>query len=162
MDKPLELNDFDNKENKFIKLIKEKNVTLKKCLIDELGFSNLKANGFEPTYNYYKKDDKIIIRVEAPGNSSIKSNVDSVGEYKIIRLKGNKKKDKEPDKLEDNLFNSRESGLFSLDIPLKNEDFLLKNELPTYSEKRGVFIIEFKLEEKKIDKGFEVNEDDEI
>ena len=162
MDKPLELNDFDNKENKFIKLIKEKNVTLKKCLIDELGFSNLKANGFEPTYNYYKKDDKIIIRVEAPGNSSIKSNVDSVGEYKIIRLKGNKKKDKEPEKLEDNLFNSRESGLFSLDIPLKNEDFLLKNELPTYSEKKGVFIIEFKLEEKKIDKGFEVNEDDEI
>ena len=162
MDKPLELGDFDKNDNKFIKLKNKKNVTLKKCLIDELGFSNLKANGFEPTYNYYKKDDKIIIRVEAPGNSSIKSSVDSVGEYKIIRLNGNKRKDKEPAKLEDNLFNSRESGFFSLDIPLKNEDFLIKNESPTYDEKKGVLIVEFKLEEKKIDKGYNVNEEDEI
>ena len=53
------------------------------------------ANGFEPVYNYYKKDDKVIIRVEAPGNSSIKSSVDSLGEYKIIRLTGIKKRDKE-------------------------------------------------------------------
>ena len=160
---PLSLQDFDNNpENKIIKLIKHNNVKLKKCLIDELGFSNLKANGFEPAYNYYKKDDKVIIRVEAPGNSSIKSNVDSAGEYKIIRLTGNKKKDKEPAKLEDNLFNSREFGTFSLDIPLKNEDFLIKNENPNYTEKKGVLLLEFKLEEKKEDQGYVPNEEEDI
>ena len=164
LEKPLKLSDFDDSNNKLIKLNNNNNnnVALKKCLIDELGFSNLKANGFEPTYNYYKKGDKIIIRLEAPGNTSIKSNVDALGEYKIIRLTGNKKKDKEPEKLEDNVFNSRESGPFLLDIPLKNEDFMIKNEPPTYAEKKGVIILEFKLEEKEIDKGYNPKDEDDI
>ena len=79
MENPLSLYDFDNFEDKTIKLVKHNNVKLKECLIEELGFSNLNTNGFEPPYNYYKKDDKIIIKIEAPGNSSIKSNVDSAG-----------------------------------------------------------------------------------
>ena len=157
-DNPFSIKDFDNTQNNSIKL-KNHNVTLKKCLIDELGFSNLKANGFEPVYNYYKKGDKVIIRVEAPGNSSIKSSVDSAGEYKIIRLTGIKKRDKEPAKLEENIFNSRESGNFSLDIPLKNEDFLIKNEPPTICEKKGVLILEFQLDHKKEDGGYEVEDE---
>ena len=28
-------------------------IFLKSCLIDELGFSNFKANGFEPKYNIF-------------------------------------------------------------------------------------------------------------
>ena len=161
IEKPLNLNDFDNSNNKTIKL-KINNVTLKKCLIDELGFSNLKANGFEPFYNYYKKDDKLVIRVEAPGNSSIKTNVDSLGEYKIIRLTGVKKRDKEPAKLEDNILNSREYGNFSLDIHLKNEDFLIKNEPPTIQDKRGILVLEFNLDNKHIDDGFTPDEEDDI
>jgi len=58
-EKPFTKNDFDNSNNKYIKLINHKNITLKNCLIDELGFSNLITNGFEPTYNYYQKDNKI-------------------------------------------------------------------------------------------------------
>ena len=67
-----------------------------------LGFSNLKWNGFKPNYNYYKKEDNIIIRVEAAGNSYINPSISYTGEYTIIRLKGNKKIDKEPEKLENN------------------------------------------------------------
>ena len=162
MEKPLDLNDFDNSSNKLIKITKKSNIKLKKCLIDELGFSNLKANGFEPTYNYYKKDDKIIIRLEAPGNTSIKTNIEAMGEYKIIRLIGNKRKDKEPEKIEDNIFNSRESGPFTLDIPLKNEDFLIRNEPPKYSDKKGIIILEFQLEDKLLDKGYNPDEEEEI
>ena len=160
MDKPIALEDFTNSNDQTIKLEKKENLTLKKCLIDELGFSNLKVNGFEPTYNYYKEDGKIIIRVEAPGNSSIKTNSIYNGEYTIIRVNGQKKKDKKPDKIEDNIFNSREIGNFSFDIPFKNEEFLIKNEPPTYSEKKGIIIIEFKLDEKAEDKGFVPEEDD--
>ena len=47
LDKPITLNDF-NDDKKTIKLLNHNNFTLKKCFIDELGFSNLKSNEFEP------------------------------------------------------------------------------------------------------------------
>ena len=143
---------FDNSDNlniKSIKLYQPENIILKLCFIDELGFSNFKSNGFEPNYNYYIKDDQIIVRVEAPGNSTIESSLKYIGEYTTIILKGNKNKDKEPEKLEQNIFNSREIGNFSLDIPLKTEEYLVKNDLPKIEKKNGIFIIYFKLEEKQ-------------
>lgn len=96
-DNQLTIDDFcnnDNDNNKYIKLKDEKEITLKKCLIDELGFSNLKGNGFEPTYNFYKHktENKIIIRLEAPGNSEIKSKIEYRGENTIIQLSGKKKR----------------------------------------------------------------------
>ena len=92
-DKKLKLEDFSNNDNdnyKCIKLKDEKEIILKKCLIDELGFSNLKSSGFEPTYNCYKlkTENKIIIRLEAPGNSEIKSKIEYRGENTIIQLSG--------------------------------------------------------------------------
>ena len=154
--KPLEMKDFCKDENpKSIKLNNVKDITLKKCLIDELGFSNLKSNGFEPNYSYYKDSqeqgvEKIIVKLEAPGNSSVRSDIDYVGEYTIIRLKGNKKKDKLPEKVEDNLYNNRELGEFSLDIPLKTEDYLINSQIaPKIVEKKGLLIIEYQLLPKK-------------
>ena len=162
-EKLLNKNDFDNSDKNIIKLKDSYDVRLKKFLIDELGFSNLKANGFEPVYNYYRKGDKIIVRLEGPGNCQLKSDFGYSGEYTIIRINGNKKKDKEPEKLEDNLFNSRELGNFSLDIPLKTEDFLIKNENPIINEAKGVFIIEYNLDIKKSEnKGYILKEEEEI
>ncbi len=163
--KSFTLDDFENSENnKIIKLSKEQNLMLKKCLIDELGFSNLKANGFEPTYNYYRKDnDKLIVRIEGPGNCNFNTHLDFSGEYTIIRINGEKKKDKEPDKIEDNIYCTREFGVFSIDIPLKTEDYFLKNEEPKIIDKKGLLMLEFKLEQKKVD-GFvyTTQEDDEV
>ena len=126
--------------------------------------SNFKKNGFEPTYNYYKKDnEKMIIRIEGPGNCNIKTNIDFIGEYTIIRIIGVKKKDKEPEKLEDNIYCTREFGEFSLDIPLKTEDYFIKYEKPNIIEKKGIFILEFKLEEKKFDEtGYMSKEEDDV
>ena len=163
METPLTMKDFDNSDKKVIRLNKSKNVVLKKCLIDELGFSNLKTNGFEPLYNFYNKDEQIIVKVEGPGNCSIKSEIIYSGEYTIIRLKGEKRKDKEPTKIEENLYNSREMGKFTLDIPLKTEDFKIKNEDPTIEEKRGILILKFNLDKKRIEgKGYQVKEEEEI
>ena len=39
----------------------EKEITLKKCLIDEVGATNFISNGFEPKYNAFKKDNRILI-----------------------------------------------------------------------------------------------------
>ena len=160
--KPLTMEDFCKDESlKSIKLNNAKDITLKKCLIDELGFSNLKSNGFEPNYSYYKDTqergvEKIIVKLEAPGNCRVTSNIDYVGEYTIIRLKGNKKKDKFPEKVEDNLYNNRELGEFSLDIPIKTEDYLINSQIdPKIEEKKGLLIIEYNLIKKK---GKEKNE----
>ena len=147
-EKELKFYNSDNLDIKSIKLYQPENIILKLCSIDELGFSNFKSNGFEPNYNYYKKDDQIIVRVEAPGNSTIESKFDYIGEYTTIKIKGTKSKDKEPEMLEQNIFNSREIGNFSLDIPLKTEEYLVKNELPKIEKKNGIFILSFKLEEK--------------
>ena len=99
---------------------------MKKCLIDELGFSSLRVNGFEPTYNYYFQNNKIIVRVEAPGNCNISSTLDYIGEYTIIKLLGEKKQDKDQDKIQTLFFNNRKKGKFSLELPIKTEDILLK------------------------------------
>ena len=162
-EKELQFDNSDNLEIKSIKLYQPENIILKICSIDELGFSNFKSNGFEPNYNYYIKDDQIIVRVEAPGNSTIESSLKHIGEYTTIILKGSKSKDKEPEELEQNIFNSREIGTFSLDIPLKTEEYLIKNELPKIEKKNGIFILSFKLEEKlnKIIR-YNSNQEDEI
>jgi len=160
----IKIEDFEeNKEdNKTIKLKNEQNFKLKQCLIDELGFSNLKNSGFEPHYNYYKKgDDSVIIRVELPGNCDLSSKVE-YGDYTIIRLSGTKKKDKEPNQLEDNIHNTREFGSFSLDIPLKTEEFLIKNEEPTCSNKKGLMILEYKLDKKKDSINIQIKEEEEV
>ena len=162
-EKEIQFDNSDNFEIKSIKLYQPENIILKICYIDELGFSNFKSNGFEPNYNYYIKDDQIIVRVEAPGNSTIESSLKHIGEYTTIILKGSKSKDKEPEELEQNIFNSREIGTFSLDIPLKTEEYLIKNELPKIEKKNGIFILSFKLEEKqsKVNR-YNSNQEDEI
>ena len=149
-------------ENNCLKLKTNQEITLKKCLIDELGFSNLKGNGFDPYYNYYKKNDNLMIRVEAPGNCDIKPTIIYSGEYTVINLTGEKKKDKEPEKLEDNIHNTREFGNYYLDIPLKTEEYLISNEDPKIIERKGVFMIQYKLDQKKESNKYELKEEDEI
>ena len=146
----VEKENFDNSDPYLIKLKDENEIILKKCLIDELGFSNLKANGFEPTYNIYKKDNKIKVRVEAPGNSTenIQTYIEKIGEYNMIKISGEKKRDKEPEKAEDNIYNTRENGKFFVDIPLKSQEYDLINEGIKVDVKKGVIMIEYNLAEK--------------
>ena len=81
----------------------------------------MKNNDYEPSYNYYKKNNQIIVRMECPGNiQNIKSNIFISGKYNIIQIKGEKIKDKEPDKLEDNLDDNREFDNFCIRNEFKN------------------------------------------
>ena len=145
--------------------LKKKEITLKKCLIDELGFSNFKANGFEPKYNIFNKADNIIVRVEAPGNCNLESKIEIQGEYNVIKLYGEKKPDKEPEDIQKNIFNSRENGQYSLEIPLKFAEYHLKTKPPSINYMRGVFILEYELdfyEGKKEDRQFTPDKEKEI
>ena len=57
---------FYENSKTLIKLQSPKTLTLKKFFIDELGFQNMKAKGFEPNYSYYKTNDAIVINIEVP------------------------------------------------------------------------------------------------
>ena len=148
-DERVTMESFDDTDSNLIKLKNENEIILKKCLIDELGFSNFKANGFEPMYNIFKNKEntKIIVRVEIPGNSSIQSELETVGEYQVIKLTGEKVKDKEPEKIEENIFNMREYGRYSLEIPIKEDK--LTDEPPSFKQVEGVCILEYKIAAKK-------------
>ena len=157
-EKIINKNDFEN-ENNLLKLKVENEIILKKCFIDELGFSSLKANGFEPTYNYYKKENKIIIRIEVPGNYSLKSSIEYLGEYNFIKINGSKNKDKEPVDEKDNIDNTRVFGKFSVNIPLRAEEYPIKNSKPEKTDKKGIIFLEYELEEKGYGVEFEEEED---
>ncbi len=161
-EQPLNKNNFENSDKELIKITNANNFSLKKCLIDELGFSNLKGNNFEPTYNCYKDDNKIIIKIEAPGNVTLKSSFESGSQYYIIRVNGTKKKDKFPEKLEDNIYNFREYGNFSLDIPIHPDEFIFKNNSPKIYEKKGILFIEYELEGKNKSNEYVIKDEDEI
>ena len=161
MDKNLSMNDFDE-DSKSIKLKNHNKITLKKCLVDELGLSNLKSNEFEPKYNYYRKGDKIIIKIESPGNVGLIncSFVENEG-YKFIQIIGEKKKDKEPENIFDNIYTSREFGKFIIDIPIKCDDkYILKNEKPKIYDKKGIIFLEYQLEEIIEGENYIINDED--
>ena len=146
----IDMNSFDDsKPLDKIKLKNEKEITLKQCFIDELGFSNLKPNGFEPKYNIFQEGNKIIVRVEVPGHSNIQSDIDESENYKIIKLAGEKLRDSKPEKIEENIHNAREFGNFSLEIPVSlPKNYTFKREDPVYKKIDGLHIFEYNLEEK--------------
>jgi len=157
--------EFEEENNKLIKLKSPSDVTLKKCFIDELGFSNLKANGFEPTYNYYIKDNQyLMLKIESPGNSEINAIYQEEQGYKFIKINGKKKRDKEPKDLDgNNANNTREFGDFFLNIPLKlDPEILIQNTKPNIDEKKGVIFIQFNLGKRSEAGSLTLNESDEI
>ena len=134
-------------KDKIIKLNFEGELTLKKCYIDELGFSFFKTGNFEPKYNYFKKDENTLeIRLEVPGLANCKVSHNIMGDKTVITIKGEKKKDSKPKELEDNLFNIREFSEFELNIPLKAELFKINQEEPKKLKfVNGIFCIQYEI-----------------
>ena len=110
----------------------------------------MKANGFEPKYDYYKTNDVIIVKIEVPGNFTLESSLQYSGQYTIIKINGKKEKDVNSE-ITNSFFNGREFGNFSLDIPVKQEDFVIKNEPPIFFSKDGIITLCYKIQ--KIIKG---------
>ena len=136
-------------KNKIIKLNLEEELSLKKCYMDELGFSFFKTGDFEPKYNYFKPNNNTLeIRMEIPGNTECNSNHIVEGEETKIIVTGNKKKDLTPKNFEDNLFNIREFSKFEVIIPLKVEKFKITSPTPKEGYPKftnGVFQVQYEL-----------------
>ena len=150
-EKPITKESFDKTNNDIIKLSEVKDIVLKKCLIDELGFSNLKANSFEPTFNYYKTDDgKILkIRIEAPGNCELNTKRYPEDKYNVISIQGNKLKDKMTEEEEKIQKSNREYGEFKLYIRLEFDYFRFKTKKPKIEQIDGVFRLEYEAKDEE-------------
>ena len=65
LEQKIESNEFrsdeDDLNEKLIKLKEEKELSLKECIIDEMGFQTFKMNGFEPQYNYFINEIKKVL-----------------------------------------------------------------------------------------------------
>ena len=153
---------FDEESNS-IKLKDNINsITLKKYLIDELGFT-LQKNGFFPKYSQYLKDDKLIFKIEFPGSGTIKPEMRiGKGEY-IFIFKGEKYMDKELNddktksikkklKLE---YSNRESGSFTLEIKIPQNLIQVRNshkpprlykEKNEKNELNGIVVFEYEVD----------------
>ena len=136
-------------KNKIIKLNLKEDLSLKKCYMDELGFSFFKTGDFEPKYNYFKPNENTLeIRMEIPGNTDCSAKHIVEGEETKIIVTGNKNIDSSPEKFEDNLFNIREFSKFEVVIPLKVEKYKINSPNPKegYPKiKNGVFVVQYEL-----------------
>ena len=93
----IDINDINSNEeslnDKLIKFNGKKDLILKKCQIDEIGFQTFKKNGFEPRYNYFKNGNCLEIRAELPGNvKPVVNKPQYLDENTIISLYGEKKR----------------------------------------------------------------------
>ena len=137
------INDYRIIKERKIRLKEKRDIILKRYYIDELGFSDLRSNGFKPCYSYFLKNDKLILKLEVPGNINISTDY-IIGENKnIIEVKGKKNNDKEPIFLKDNNYNDREFGEFSIDIPIKI--YLDSTIKPEINFKNGICSIEYRI-----------------
>lgn len=150
--KPIDVNDFASKEeslnDRLIKLKEKKELILKKCQIDEVGFQTFKEDGFIPRYNFYVNGKSVEARVELPGNvEPIIKPLQIMGENTIINIVGEKKKDKELEKIEDIIYNTREYGNFNLEIEFKTEKHKIKRKHADAKVKNGILLLKYELDE---------------
>ena len=136
--------EFVDKPDNLIKLKTPKILTLKNFVLDELGIQNIMPDGFEPNYSYRKTNDAIIIKIEVPGKFRLNSSIQYNGEYVFIHLNGCKYKEDDED-IKSNLYNERKYGNFSLNIPIKQENFVIVDEVPTYQNISGIIKLTYKI-----------------
>ena len=129
-----------------------------------MGFSLFKTGNFEPKYNYFKPDENTLeIRLEVPGNVKLDVNHEVIGGETIIKVTGTKKKDNQPKEPNYNLDNIREFSEFELNIPLKVEDFKIKEKKPNEGYPKfvnGVCLIRYELSQKGEKAETDINSDD--
>ena len=137
---PIEsLEEFENSE-KEIKLKtkdkedEQKRLTFKRCLVDELGFSNFYGANFEPKYAYFKtiidKKPYVCIQVEVPGECKVSCRAKMFDQNWNVTIKGNKILNINDCDDKHTSFSKREEGDFSTVIKLNVEDFQLKENKP--------------------------------
>ena len=151
LEKPLKAEDITDSDNKIIKLSnKEREIKLKRCLIDELGLSNFLSSGFEPKYDYYVDEDKLIIKIETPGEykkNESKVSIESEGVYTFINISGIKLEENKKNENDKIIYLGKNRDYGEFNIRIKLEGYNLQDNKPNTSERdiKGITTITFNL-----------------
>ena len=153
-----------DKDNDKIYIKNLENITLKKFVIDEMGYT-LNDKGSLPKYSYYVKNNYFHIFIELPGGGKIKYYVEPIQGYYLFTFEGHQNGDieiEEDSKKEKTELicskSTRKLNKFKFGIKIPNTAFQLENvtsEKPV--QEKGV--IEYKFKIKMIEK-HEDNEDE--
>ena len=152
----------DNNDKIYIK--NQENITLKKFVIDEMGYT-LNDQGGLPKYSYYAKNNIFHIFIDLAGGGKIKNSVEPIQGYFLFRFEGYQNGDSEIEedskKEKTELIcskSTRKLNKFKFGIKIPNTAFQLENLAPEKPvEKKGV--IEYKYKIKMIEKNDD-NEDE--
>ena len=154
-----------DKNNDKIYIKNQQNITLKKFVINEMGYT-LNDKGSLPKYSYYVKGDKFHIFIELPGGGKIKNSVEPIQGFYLFTFEGTQNGDKEIEedskKEKSDLIcskSTRKKNKFKFGIKIPNTAFHLENVKPEKAEeKKGVIEYKYKI---SIVKKYE-NEEDEF
>ena len=149
-------------KNKIIKLNLEEEEGLDLNNLNDIEDEfSLKENVFKPKYSYFTKNENILeIRLEIPGNC--KCNAKSIVEKDMTKIivSGVKKKDKEPEKLEDYIGNIRLFTDFETIISLPVEKYQIASDKPKEGYPKfinGICIIQYDLISQSVEQSTEVD-----
>ena len=127
---------------------------LKKCLVDELGFSNFSGSAYEPKFRYYIQKSKLYINIEVPGikEDETEYDVQIIGENYQFKFSGVKKFEKIPKNDEkEKYFSNIIEGPFKLLFQLKISDFpLVDKDEPRFEYVDGIMTAIFELKTEKV------------
>ena len=146
-----------NEINKIMLKDQNKQIKLKKCLIDELGISNFQGNSFDAQYSYYITETNVYIYIELPGKKeksgddkeyeNVEVDLQTEGSFSIIKVTGIKKHcvDYFIQENINHVQHKRQFGEFSIQVKLEkinlNDDYKCKIEngclLLTFEIKKG-------------------------
>jgi len=152
-----EIKDFSEiiSEERTIKLSNQKEILLKQCLIDELGYSSFRNSCFKPKYQLHldKKNEKLVLVLEIPDLEECGIQTDVNNEYRLFCVEGEKSM-KSQEKIRNGDVDwldkgNVESGNFNfqLQVPLKSAE--ISNTDPIDCYENGVLTIIYDLEKKK-------------
>jgi hypothetical protein len=112
----------------------ERKLEFKRCLIDELGFSNFYGSSFEPKYGYFKttieKKPYVCIEVEIPGETKVSCRAKMYDKNWNVKVSGKKLLGDSKTEDDKTAYSQREEGEFSTIIKLNAEEFQLKENKP--------------------------------
>lgn len=162
MEEPInKMEDIENDE-KVIRLRDKKTILLKKCFVNELGYSNFYGRSFTPKYSYYIDESKnhFIISFEFNGETSefTKTYSNLYGNH-IIKVLGTKKKDEIKSKYG---MTTKESGNFEIDIRVQASSVLLKGKEPIEQKfQNGIVKLIYELQDTQLNEDQEINFDED-
>ena len=151
-----------DKNNDKIYIKNLETITLKKFVIDEMGYT-LNDKGSLPKYSYYVKGNYFHIFIELPGGGKIKNKAESIQGYYLFTFEGIQNGDKEIEddskKEKSELLcrkSTRKTNKFKFGIKIPNTTFQLNDYKPEKkTENKGVIEYIYKI------KIIEQNEDSE-